>query len=127
LDVPPDGSLKFDRSDGLADTFHERLSHDDTPPGLNLNRSLPHCLVPLLSDTPPHVLLNDDDQRVEFLGTQGFKGGQHSCAEENLCKTILVFVCVVDGLLQDQRTQLLELKVLNHGEPVRRRDEHVIS
>ena len=126
LDVPPGGGLKFDCSGGLADTFHECLGHDDTPPGLNLDRSLPHFLVPLLSHTPPHVLLNDDDQRVEPLGTQGFEGGQHSCSEEDLCETILVFVGVVDGLLQDQRTQLLELKILNHGEPVRRRDEHVV-
>jgi len=101
LDVPPDGGLKFDRSGGLADTFYECLGHDDTPPSLNLDRSLPHRLVPLLSHAPPHVLLNDGDQSVEFLGTQGFEGGQHPCSEENLCETVLVFVGVVDGLLQD--------------------------
>ena len=127
MDEPTDGSLKFDRGDGLADTLHERLGHDDTPPGLDLDRGLPHSLVLLLGHTSPHVLLNDDDQRVESLGTQGLESGQHSGSEENLRETILVFVGVVDGLLQDQGTQFLEFKVLNHGEPVRGRDEHVIS
>jgi len=127
LDVPTDGGLEFDRGGSLADALHECLGHDDTPPGLYLDRSLPHCLVLLLSHTPPHVLLNDGDQCVESFGTQGFESGQHSGSEENLCETILVFIHIVDGLLQDQGTQLLELKVLDHDGPVRRWDEHVVS
>jgi len=126
LDIPTDGGLKLDRGGGLADTLHKCLGHDDTPPGLNLDRGPSHCSVLLLSHTPPHILLNDDDQRIEPLGAQGFESSQHSGSEENLCETVLVFVGVVDGLLQDKGTQLLELKVLDHGEPVHGRDEHVV-
>ena len=127
LDIPTDGGLEFDRSGSLADSLHECLGHDDTPPGLNLDRGLLHSSILVLSHTPPHVLLNDDDQRIKSLGTQGLESCQHSGSEEKLCETILVFISVVDGLLQDQRTQFLELKVLDHGKPVRRRDEHVVS
>jgi len=127
LDEPTDGGLQLHSGGHLADTFHECLGHDDTPPGLNPDCSLPHSLVLLLSHTPPHVLLNDDDQRVKSLGTEGFESGQHSRPEKNLCETILVFVGVVDCPLQDQGTQLLEFKVLDHGEPFRRRDKHVVS
>ena len=127
LDEPAGYALQPDRGGSLADPLHECPGHDDTPPGLNPDRSLFHRLVLLLSHTSPHVLLDDDDQRVEPLGTQRFESGQHSRSEENLCETILVFVAVVDGLLQDEGTQLLEFKVLDHDGPVRRRDEHVIS
>jgi hypothetical protein len=127
LGIPPDGGLQLDCGGSLADSLYECPGHDDTPPGLNLDRSLPHCLVFLLSHTPPHVLLNDGDQGVEFPGTEGFESGQHSSSKEDLRETILVFFVVVNGLLQDQRTQLLELKVLDHGKPVRGRNEHVVS
>lgn len=127
LDEPTDDGLQFDRSGGLANTLHECPSHDDTPPGLNPDRSPLHRLVLLLSHTPPHVLLNDDNQRVESLRTQRFESGQHSGSEKNLREPILVFVGVVDSLFQDQGTQLLEFEVLYHGGPICRRDEHVIS
>lgn len=104
LGVPPDSGLQFDCSGSLADNLHECLGHDDTPPGLNLDRSLPHCLVFFLSHTPPHVLLDDGDQRIESLGAERFEGCQHSSSKEDLCETILVFFWVIDGLLQDQRT-----------------------
>lgn len=114
LDVPADSSLKLDCSGGLADTLHKRLSHDDAPPSLNLDRSLPHRLILLLSHASPHVLLNDGDQGIESFEAEGLESGQHSSPEENLRETILVFFVVIYGLLQDQRTQLLELKVSNH-------------
>ena len=127
MDVSPDSGLQLNCSSSSADSLDECLGHDDTPPSLNLDRSLPHRLVLLLGHTPPHVLLDDGDQCVEFLGTKRFESGQHSSSEEDLCETILVFFGVIDGLFQNQRTQLLELKVLNHNEPVRGRDEHVVS
>jgi len=126
LDESTAGGLQLDSGGQLADTFYECLGHDDTPPCLNPDCSLPHSLVLLLSHAPSHVLLNDDDQRIESLGAQGFESGQHSRPEKNLCETILVFVGVVNCPLQDQGTQLLEFEVLDHGEPFRRRDKHVV-
>jgi hypothetical protein len=68
-------------------------------------------MVFLHCHTPPHVLLHNGYQGIEPIRTKRLEGSEHARSKEDLGETILIFIWIIDGSLEDERTKSLQLQV----------------
>lgn len=102
LRVPPNGGLQSCSSRCSPNTFDELPCSNSSPPGLNPDGSPPKFLILLDCHSPSHVLLNDGDQGIQTTRPEGFECCEHASSEEDLRKTRLVLVRIVNCALKDK-------------------------
>ena len=71
-------SLKSPRGDVLPQRQYELLSHDATPPRLNLDGSSAHALIAIPLHSSLEILLDDGGEAIEAIKAPGFEICKHT-------------------------------------------------
>jgi hypothetical protein len=105
-----DGRLQTSGSNLTPDVLDKSFRCDAAPPRLNADSCMSMLLIPFDRHPSAYVLLYNGDHGIQPVRTKRLQCGKHSSTKENLGEATLVFVRLVDCLLQYRRAEGLEVK-----------------
>lgn len=118
------GALQSLRSSLLANTQNKLPRRDTSPPSLDSDSRITHCLIVFNCQSPLHVLLNQSNELVQPSRPSRFQQSEHACSEEDFSEAFLILVFLLDRFLENLVAK--NFWIGRSRAPVLRGDKHVV-